>query len=138
MKEKVKSDQLKELVPSVKLCKKIPEGSFTDSVFEWYVPSATMKKTWGEQESVIIRHYAAASGLERNCPAPTLREIMDQLTRMDLCPELRAIVTVKGEFIYTLRTGLETFCQQKDESVEDIVLRAWFYFQKERETWEEK
>lgn len=125
----MKANQLKELVPSVELCKKIPNSSFVCSALRWVYFGSGWHNTmeWG-----VFERDGDADGYP-SYSAPTLREIMDQLTRMDLCPELRAIITAKGKFIYTLQTGLETFCQQQDESVEDMVLRSWLYFQKERE-----
>lgn len=128
----MKPNQLKELVPSVDLCKKIPEGSFADSVLRWVYFDSGWRNT---MEWAVFERDGEEDGYP-SYAAPTLHELMDQLTRMDLCPELRAIITAKGEFIYTLRAGLETFYQQLDESVEDMVLRSWLYFQKERETWE--
>ena len=110
------------------VCKKIPKGRFSESALRWVYFDSGWHNTmeWG-----VFERDGEADGYP-SYSAPTLHEIMDQLTRMDLCPELRAIVTVKGEFIYTLRTGLETFCQQQDESVEDMVLRAWLCVQEDK------
>lgn len=130
----MRANPLKELVPSVELCKKIPDSSFAGSVLRWVYFDSGWQNTmeWG-----VFERDGEADGYP-SYSAPTLREIMDQLTRMELCPELRAIITVKGEFIYTLRAGLKTYRQQNKESVLDMVMRAWLESKKESKNKEEK
>lgn len=65
---------LKDLVPPLEMCKKIPEGEFADSVFIWMEveASATMEKTWSLMQGTPY----ARQRPNRKIPAPTLREIL--------------------------------------------------------------
>lgn len=68
--------QLTDLVPPIELCKLIPEGEFQDSCFlrldgkpYTIIERRLIRKEFGRQEGVY--------------PAPTLHEIMDELSLCD-------------------------------------------------------
>ena len=66
-------ERIKRIVPPLALCKAIPDGEFTETVFSWHVNSNGIKQ------------LSANSKLARECvdtrfvtiyPAPTLEEIL--------------------------------------------------------------
>ena len=73
--------RIKNLVPPLELCKKIPAGEFQDSVFIWMEveASATMEKTWSLMQGTPY----ARQRPNRKIPAPTLQEIMAELPACD-------------------------------------------------------
>lgn len=66
-------NNLESLVPPLELCKKIPEGKFADSVFEWN----THGKTDGSAELQVKASDKRRYGFY--FPAPTLEEIWEAL-----------------------------------------------------------
>lgn len=69
--------RVEDLVPSLELCKLIPQGEFNESVFIWMEveASATMTKTWSLMEGTPY----ARNRLNRRFPAPTLEELKQKL-----------------------------------------------------------
>lgn len=63
---------LENLVPPLKLCKRIPEGAFADSALVW----SRRASRFAPHEWVIPRGYAAE--VSDIAPAPTLAEIMPE------------------------------------------------------------
>lgn len=61
--------ELKSIVPPLKLCRKIPQGEFADSVLVWFFD--------GTDWWVNVREFDATG--EDEYPAPTLPEIMEAL-----------------------------------------------------------
>ncbi|MBO4620338.1 MAG: hypothetical protein J5654_09545 [Victivallales bacterium] len=81
--------EIEKLVPPYELCKTIPRGEFTDSVFVWarypeYIPceSNTIPDGLGEKVVMLRRDC-----LENNiiAPAPTIQEIWDGIEIKGLC-----------------------------------------------------
>ena len=73
--------EIEKLVPPYELCKSIPKGEFTDSVFVWarypeYLPCDSDTIPEGIGEKVVMLRNAC---LENNimAPAPTLQEVLD-------------------------------------------------------------
>ena len=72
--------ELKDLVPSLELCKQIPSGHFSDSALVW----SKRTSRFAPHEWVIPRVDAAE--VRDICPAPTLSEIMLALDEAGYTP----------------------------------------------------
>lgn len=77
---------LEELVPPLELCKLIPAGEFAYSVFYWFADLMQIN-TPPPHEYKYTVHEADYKGYNwggfRCCPAPTLQEIMSELSLCD-------------------------------------------------------
>lgn len=74
--------KLKELVPPLGLCKRIPAGEFEDSalVYFWMSPGNKYIVIQRSETSCIPRIYPPCPcGMKYSYPAPTLQEIMEDL-----------------------------------------------------------
>lgn len=66
---------LTDLVPPLELCRKIPAGEFADSAFVW-INTALKGMT------VYVNSKLVKDNLAEKYPAPTLQEIMAELTEL--------------------------------------------------------
>lgn len=85
---------LKDLVPPLELCQKIPEGEFEDAAFAWHYTDMVgfvcrtsgceqvSGKEWQIVPSNASRIIRARKRGEQILPAPTLQEIMEELTEL--------------------------------------------------------
>jgi len=67
--------RLRDIVPSVELCQKLPEGVFTDSAFYWCKPNTSEWCVIHNPGKEYIEHAG-----KNCCPAPTVEEL---LVKMD-------------------------------------------------------
>ena len=80
---------LKALVPSLKLCKQIPAGKFGDSYFTWCLVSPAFLEGMGcgsvrnNQWRILNTPFRERRlpGILDQFPAPTLAEILDELSK---------------------------------------------------------
>lgn len=70
------NDAVKDIVPSVALCKEIPAGAFEDSAFVWY-----RAQTSGYY-CCLPRLYKHVDAARTVAPAPTLEEILTALRKI--------------------------------------------------------
>lgn len=106
--------RLKDNVPELELCKKIPEGHFEDSAL---VHTAN---------GVYPRTIITDGGVEHfycGVPAPTLEEILFELAQMEICPTIGALLTVKGDAIYTI--DADGVLVQGVNSAATTALKMW-------------
>ena len=67
---------LQDLVPPLELCKRIPNGEFTNTALVWldgYSPLTKTKYTGVSARYILTPRYYTAT------PAPTLQEILEEL-----------------------------------------------------------
>lgn len=108
--------RLKDNVPELELCKKIPEGYFEDSALVWAMDEDGME--------FVIERDVAAPILDVIANAPTLEEILFELAQMEICPTIGALLTVKGDAIYTIDADWEQV--QGVNSAATAALKMWF------------
>ena len=76
---------LTDLVPSLELCKLIPAGEFADSALVW-IDHRDVYPEDNSNPSVVVRSRSwAATSKKGVFPAPTLKEIMSELSLCDEC-----------------------------------------------------
>ena len=78
--------ELKDIVPPLELCKRIPAGEFEDSVLVWRERIGNISR----DDRVKIREpedisYKVESAEVNYFPAPTLAEILDELGNKTVC-----------------------------------------------------
>ncbi len=66
---------LKELVPPLELCKKIPAGEFADCALVWRVPNCSFPQE-DEFFEIHERDKCESWMKDKQIPAPTLKEIL--------------------------------------------------------------
>ena len=70
--------KLEELVPTLDMCKQIPEGKFNDSALVWARPG-NIGVLVGEDDLWEVFERASLEKTDEMLPAPTLSEIMEAL-----------------------------------------------------------
>lgn len=105
---------LEDIVPSLELCKQIPNESFEDSALVWAVNGSSC---FIEQRELM--EYANRS--KTLAPAPTLQEIIDDLTKEELCPGLEALRKANGELVYSVYAS----DKMRQGSAAEAALRLW-------------
>jgi hypothetical protein len=73
---------LKDLVPPLELCKKIPTGEFAESALLWRVPNCSFPLE-DEFYEIHKRDKCESWMKDKQIPSPTLQEIMAELTACD-------------------------------------------------------
>ena len=110
---------LEKIVPSLRLCKKIPTGEFKDSVLVW-----KERRSFSCDDLVKIREpedisYKVESAEVNYFPAPTLEEIRR---------ELRNLSIYKNTMVALCKIDPETWIREivfPDEHDADAALRIW-------------
>ena len=113
---------LEDLVPPLELCRKIPHGMFEDSALLWY------RATISGDYICLPRLYKNVDAARTAAPAPTLAEILDAITEMELCPQLHSIFTIKGKIIYSVSCG--GCCFEQGENPATAALKLWLELNK--------
>lgn len=72
---------LETIVPPLELCKKIPAGEFADSALVWRVPNCSFPLE-DEFYEIHQRDKCESWMKDKQIPAPTLQEIMEELTEL--------------------------------------------------------
>ena len=110
--------ELEDIVPPLDLCMRICGSTFDNSALVWAMIPAK-RVFWAVCERKEVEDE------EERCliPAPTLEEIFFELAKMEVCPQLSAIITVKGDVIYTISANGITV-QEKD-SAATAALKLW-------------
>ena len=105
--------KIEDLVPPLDLCKRIPAGHFEDSALVWMT-------NHGDSPIVEPRRYAPEEFEE--CPAPTLEEILAELSFYEP-------VTVSqwrtGQIVVTCQRQGEEKEQQSAKSAATAALKLW-------------
>ena len=108
---------LADMAPSLELCKKIPKGEFTSSVLVWcgsgYHPEYIFPRECHE--------FCDKRSKKVIAPAPTLQEIIDDLTKKELCPGLEALRKANGELVYSVYAS----DKMKQGSAVEAALKLW-------------
>jgi hypothetical protein len=110
--------KLEELVPNIKLCKLIPDGAFADSAFYWFQELQYIN----EKQPHDYRYFVSFAdfhgygwGGGRCCPAPTLQEILAELTEFEVWKN-----NIADEFNIN-----SEFLQYTDENPATAALKVW-------------
>ena len=107
--------RLKDNVPELELCKKIPEGYFEDSALVWAMDEDGLE--------FVIERDVAVPILDVIANAPTQEEILFELAQMEICPTIGALLTVKGDVIYTIQAN--GMVVQGKDSAATTALKMW-------------
>lgn len=112
---------LENLVPSMELCKKIPEGEFKDSALVW----ETYSSKYSIEPVVIDRETSESiphEFVENVYPAPTLDEILDALKDITEKPSV-----YYGKLTKTwVCDSMEYLTPIKDKNSVSAAIRLWF------------
>lgn len=76
--------KLNEIVPPLELCKQIPDGEFADSVLGHH----RYRIKNGKEHYEVIQRGNTHSLTDVQHPAPTLQEILEDLTKLCVTPEI--------------------------------------------------
>lgn len=109
--------QLKELVPPLELCKKIPAGEFEDSCYVMIGSDSIVQR-------VDIRTVSGSrqSGIY---PAPTLQEILEELHKQQEDVFLKWSETAYNEWLVNAYTHNKEDYQAHDKSPATAALQVW-------------
>lgn len=110
---------LEDIVPPMELCKQIPTGKFDDSALVW----RGKNQTWWDK-GLYPRECGHCSEFDSGeiiAPAPTLQEIIDDLTKEELCPGLEALRKANGELVYSVYAS----DKMKQGSAAEAALKLW-------------
>lgn len=83
-------NKVKNLIPPLELCKKIPAGEFAES-YAWYCWSYIDQKYLlcaGGKPDVRLFRDPCPCGMKYFYPAPMLQEIMENMTTLCVTPEI--------------------------------------------------
>ena len=112
---------LENIVASLELCKKIPDGEFEDSALVW----ETYYSKYSIKPVVIDRKTSESTPhefVENVYPAPTLEEILDALKDITEKPSV-----YYGKLTKTwVCDSMEYLTQIKDKKGVNAALRLWF------------
>lgn len=113
--------KLEKIVPSMELCKKIPEGEFRDTTLVW----ETYSSKYSIEPVVIDRETSESTPHEfvKNVyPAPTLNEIMDMLKDITERPNI-----YYGKLTKTwVCDSMEYLAPIRDKNSVSAAIRMWF------------
>lgn len=111
--------KLESLVPSLKLCKKIPAGEFKDSALVWMHRSALEGIS---DDPFMVDYRIKAEYLKREMhPAPTLEEIRRELRNL-------SVSVYENTIVASCKIDPETWISEivnQDEHDADAALRIW-------------
>lgn len=112
--------KLEKIVPSLRLCKKIPAGEFEDSALVW----ETYSSKYSIEPVVIDRENSESTPhefVENVYPAPTLEEILDALKDITEKPSV-----YYGKLTKTwVCDSMEYLTPIKDKKAVNAALRIW-------------
>lgn len=114
--------KLEKIVPSLRLCKKIPTGEFKDSVLVW-----KERRSFSCDDLVKIREpedisYKVESAEVNYFPAPTLEEIRWELRNL-------SVSAYENTIVASCKIDPETWVSETvnpGEHDADAALRLWF------------
>lgn len=118
---------LTELVPPLELCKLIPAGKFAETALVW-IDHRDVYPEENANPSVVVRKIAwAATSKKGVCPAPTLQEIMENMTTLCVTPEIfhahKNYWTAQGEVLN--HDGMYKFHHGCSSNPATAALRLW-------------
>lgn len=115
---------IKDLVPPLELCQKIPAGEFEDTCFFWF--------NFGDGYTVCKNGKSGFADLQNAYPAPTLSEIIEDLPRDDGYNDLHMNYVSSGKFsgwhIYYIGDR-KRHCY--DKTAATAALKLWLAVNKE-------
>lgn len=116
---------LEELVSSLGLCRKIPEGEFEDSALVWRVSNCSFPQE-DEFFEIHERDKCESWMKEKQIPAPTLQEILEELRKLQEDVFLKWSETAYNEWFVNAYTHNKEDYQAHDKNPATAALKVWF------------
>ena len=112
--------KLEDLVPSLELCKQIPEGAFVDSALVWN--TTICDEDDGEICGVHERDDCESWMRENQIPAPTLEEIGKELIKQSVTRRI-VVSLIHGEWGVSGQNSRASY--SAGDSAATAALRLW-------------
>ena len=123
---------LENLVPPLRLCKKIPMACFfSNSVLVWAIDYTQETPSW----TVIPRVQLGSMDYAGWYNAPTLEEILAEMARLGFCPQVSAVSMADGRIGYTVQAIQETMLNP--DSAATVALKLLLKMMKNRKNTKE-
>ena len=122
LRDYIQSDTYTAAVPHLRLCKTIPEDSFTNSRLVWEYSGALMSNPAQNGWVLTARRTQPPWQTERY-PAPTLLEIMRDIIKLTDKPVALEIFFPRAEAYITCGNWHYTL---EEENPQDSALMMWF------------
>ena len=116
--------KIENLVPPLELCKLIPAGEFADSVLVWRVPNSSFPLEDNFYE-IHERDKCESWMKDKQIPAPTLQEILEDLHRHQEDVFIKWSETAYHEWLVNAYTHNKKDYQSHHKNIVVAAIKTW-------------